>query len=625
MPTLRACLSSALRLALAVALPAALLAAAPARAQEGEWRNGLSLLGTPKYKPGFAHFDYVNPDAPKGGTVRLARQGGFDNFNLVVAGVKGSVEGGIGLVYETLMAPALDEVSTEYGLLAEAVKFPADFSSVTYRLRPEAKWQDGQPVTPEDVVFSFEALKTNSPQYAFYYSHVTKAEKTGEREVTFTFDQPGNRELPQIVGQITVLPRHWWEGNGPDGKKRDVTQTTLEPPLGSGPYRLKSFEPNRNAVYERVKDYWGDKTPTQVGANNFDQIRYEYYRDSTVMLEAFKGDQYDFRAENSAKNWATAYDFPAVKEGRVVREEFPEKALGRMQAFVFNLRREKFKDPRVRRALNLAFDFEEMNKTIFYGAYKRIDSFFAGTELASSGLPEGREKEILEKVKDKVPPQVFTTPYKPPVNGNPQAVRDNLREADRLLKEAGWEVKGRQRVNARGEPLTVEFLADDPTFERVFLFYKPGLERLGIGVSVRSVDDAQYENRLRTFDFDALVKTWGQSLSPGNEQREYWGSAAASRPGSQNLTGISDPGVDALIDTVIYAKDREELVAATRALDRVLLANDYVVPQWYYPFSRTARWNRFGRPAALPEYGQPAFPTIWWWDAELAAKTGGPK
>lgn len=601
-----------------------LLGAAPLRAEEG-WQVGLSLLGTPKYQAGFKHFDYVNPDAPKGGTVRQARVGGFDNFNIVVAGVKGQLESGAGLVYEQLTESAFDEVSTAYGLLADAVKHPADFSSVTYRLRAEARWHDGKPVTPEDVIFSFDAFKANSPFHAFYFGHVAKVEKTGEREVTFTFDQPGNRELPQIVGQLTVIPKHWWEGTGPDGKKRDVRNTTLEPPLGSGPYRLKSFEPQRNAVYERVPDYWGKDIPVRVGTNNFDQMRYEYYRDPTVLIEGFKGDQFDFRVENSAKNWMTAYDFPAVKEGRVIREEFDERASGRMQSFAFNLRRAKFGDQRVRRAFNLAFDFDEMNAKLFYGMYQRIDSFFEGTELASSGLPEGKEKEILESLKDKVPSSVFTTPYKNPTNGNPQAVRDNLREADRLLKEAGWEIKGNKRVNAQGETLSVEFLAEDATFERVFLFYKPGLERLGIQTSVRTVDDAQYENRIRSFDFDCVIGSWGQSLSPGNEQRDMWGSAAADQPGSRNLVGIKDPAIDALIDRVIFAKDRDELEAATRALDRVLLAHDYVVPQWTYPKTRTARWNRFARPAVLPKYAEPAFPSVWWWDAALAAKTGAPK
>ncbi|MCP8938117.1 extracellular solute-binding protein [Alsobacter sp. SYSU M60028] len=606
----------------AVALAALWVAAPAARAADPEWRIGLSLMGAPKYQDGFTHFDYVRPDAPKGGTVRLGRQGAFDNFNLVVAGVKGQIEGGVGLVYEQLTEQALDEVSTAYGLLAEAMRHPDDFSSVTYRLRAEARWQDGKPVTPEDVIFSFDAFKANSPQYAFYWQHVVKAEKTGEREVTFRFDQPGNRELPQIVGQLTVLPKHWWEGTGPDGRKRDITQTTLEPPLGSGPYRLKAFDAQRNAVYERVKDYWGEKLPVRVGTNNFDEIRFEYYRDSTVLFEALKGDQYDFRIENSAKNWATGYDFPAAKDGRVLREEFAERASGRMQAFAFNLRRPKFQDARVRRAFNLAFDFEELNKQLFYGQYQRIKSYFEGTELASSGLPEGKEREILESVRDKVPPEVFTTPHATPVNGGPQAVRDNLREADRLLKEAGWEIKGGKRVNAKGEQLAAEFLAYDPTTERYVLFYKPALEKLGIGVSLRVVDPSQYENRMRDFDFDITTELWGQSLSPGNEQRDLWGSASANRPGSRNTLGVRDPGVDALIDKVIFARDREELVAATKALDRVLLAHDYVVPQWTYPFTRTARWNRFGRPETMPKYAAPAFPTIWWWDAELAKKTG---
>ena len=352
-------------------------------------------------------------------------------------------------------------------------------------------------------------------------------------------------------------------------------------------------------------------------------MRFEYFRDTTVQLEGLKGDAYDFRLENSAKNWATAYDFPAVKDGRVIREEFAERASGRMQGFAMNLRREKFQDQRVRRALNLAFDFDEMNKTVFFGAYKRISSFYEGTELASSGLPEGLEKDILESVKDKIPADVFTTPYQNPVNGNPQAVRDNLREADRLLKEAGWEIKSGKRINTKtGQPLAIELLADDPTFERILLFWKPSLERLGVTVNVRVVDPSQYEERVRDFDYDITTDLWGESLSPGNEQREYWGSKAASVKGSRNTMGIQDAGIDALIDRVIFAKSREELIAATHALDRVLLAHDFIVPQWSYGFSRTARWNRFSRPEKMPEYGASAFPTIWWYDADKAAKTG---
>ena len=594
---------------------------APAGAQERSWKHGLSLFGEPRYPADFKHYDYVNPAAPKGGSVRQIAFGTFDNLNLVVAGVKGSLAGGTDLVTETLMAAALDEVSTEYGLLAEAVSHPVDYASVTYRLRANARWHDGKPVTPEDVIFSLETIKKNSPQLGAYYRYVVKAEKTGEREVTFTFDGPGNRELPQIVGQLYVLPKHWWEGVDKSGKKRDVAATTLEPPLGSGPYRLKEFVPGRSLVYERVKDHWGKDLNVNVGKNNFDEIRFEYFRDSTVALEAFKADQVDWRTENSAKNWATAYDFPAVKDKRVVLEEFPVRNSGAMQAFVFNIRRGKFQDPRLRRAFNFAFDFEEMNKQIFFGQYQRIASYFEGTELAATGVPQDKELEILQTVRDKVPPEVFTTPYTNPVGGDPQAVRGNLREAIRLLKEAGYEIRNTKMVNAKsGEQLSVEFLAEDPATERYVLFYKPSLERLGIAVNVRVVDSAQYENRLRQWDFDIIGGSWGESLSPGNEQRGFWGSRAADQPGSRNLIGIKNPAIDALIERIIFSKDREDLVAATKALDRVLLWNFYVVPQWTYGKVRSARWDRFGRPEPMPKYGLSAFPTIWWWDAQKAAK-----
>jgi microcin C transport system substrate-binding protein len=629
-----------------LALP--LPAAAQAQPDNRTWRHGLSLFGELKYPAGFKHFDYVNPNAPKTGAARQIAFGAYDNFNLVVAGVKGSLAAGIDLVFETLMVPALDEISTEYGLLAEAVSHPPDFSSVTYRLRAAAKWHDGKPVTPEDVIFSFEAFKKNHPQFSAYYRHVIKAEKIGQREVTFTFDGPGNRELPQIVGQLNVLPKHWWEGVDATGKKRDIAASTLESPLGSGAYRIKEFTSGRTVVYERVPDYWGQNLNVNIGRDNFNELKYEYFRDSTVAIEAFKADYVDWRSENSAKNWATAYDFPAVKDKRVLLEEFPINSSGVMQAFTFNTRRDKFKDPRVRRAFNFAFNFEEMNKQIFFGQYRRIASYFEGTELASSGLPQGKELEILEKVRDKAPPEVFTTPYSNPAVNSPEDIRANLREAFRLLREAGWTVRDegdaahppglldrlmiligfKSEVTKRvlrgpdGAPLTVEFLVDEPNSERFVLFYKPSLERLGIEVTIRSVDEAQYQNRLRQWDFDIIVASWGQSLSPGNEQRGYWSSQAADQVGSRNLVGIKNPAVDALIDTLIFAKDRAELVAATKALDRVLLWNHYVVPQWTYGKVRAARWDRFSRPDPLPKYGFSAFPTIWWWDAAKAAKVG---
>jgi microcin C transport system substrate-binding protein len=597
------------------------IGAANAQAAEPAWRHALSLFGDIKYPADFKRFDYVNPDAPKGGVARLISLGTFDNFNIAVAGIKGNIAAAATQIYETLMAKSQDEIVTEYGLLAEAASHPDDFSWVIYRLRKEARWHDGKPITPEDVIFSLDTLKKLSPFYAAYYRHVVKTEKTGERDIKFSFDSPGNRELPTIVGEIPVLPKHYWEGTDDQGRKRDVSLTTLEKPLGSGPYRIKEFVAGRSVVLERVKDYWGANLPVRIGQNNFDEMRFEYYRDNNVALEAFKADQADWIAENSAKQWATAYEFPAVVDKRVVKEEFPITDSGRMQGFAFNLRLEKFKDARLRRAFNYAYDFEEMNKQLFYGMYKRINSYFDGTDLACSGVPQGLELQILETVKDKVPPEVFTTAYTNPVGGNSENVRNNLREASKLLKEAGFEVKDRKLVDPSGKPVTVEILVQDPSAERIALFYKPSLERIGVTTSIRVVDAAQYENRTRSFDFDMITDVWGQSLSPGNEQREFWGSQSADAPGSRNSIGIKNPAIDALIEKVIFATDRPSLEASTRALDRVLLWNHYVVPQFTYPFARYARWDRFSH-AELPKYARSGLPSLWWYDAEKAARIG---
>jgi microcin C transport system substrate-binding protein len=596
---------------------------AAAQAASPDWRHGMSLFGDLKYPASFRQFDYVNAQAPKGGAARQIALGTFDNFNMVVAGVKGTLALGIDLTNNTLLTPALDEVSSTYGLLAEAVNSPDDFASCRFRLRAQARWHSGKPVTPDDVVFSFNAYKKLSPQAAADYAHVIKAEKTGEREVTFTFDGPGNRKLPQIVGQLNVLPKDWWEGADKDGKPRDIAATTLEPPLGNGPYRIKEFVPGRSIVYERVKDYWGKDINVNIGRDNFDEVRFEYFRDATVAIEAFKAGTVDWRLENSAKNWATAYDFPAVAEKRVLLEEFPINNVGIMQAFAFNIRRDKFKDPRVRLAFNYAFDFEEMNKQIFFGQYKRIASYFEGTELAATGLPGARELKLLEPLRDKIPADVFKHAYANPVGRHPSDVRTHLREAMRLFKEAGYEVRDHQLINRKTEELfSVELLSNNAFTERVYLFYKPSLERLGINVSVRTVDGAQYENRLRSWDFDIITYAWGESLLPGGEQRGYWGSKAADQPGSDNLIGIKNPAVDALIEQIVFAKSRDDLVAAVKALDRVMLWNHYVVPQWSYSKLRTARWDRFGHPEPLPKYGMSAFPALWWWDTDKAAKAG---
>jgi microcin C transport system substrate-binding protein len=606
----------------AAGLPAIGSAHAQSASDGLTWRHALSLFGDIKYPADFKRFDYVNPDAPKGGAVRQLEVGTFDNFNIVVAGLKGSIAEGVGLIFETLATQAFDEVSTAYALLAESVSHPEDRSYVIYRLRTAARWHDGKPVSPDDVIFSFDALKKNSPMFSAYYRHITKCEQVGEHDVKFTFDGPGNRELPLITGELMVFPKHWWEGTDSQGRKRDITATTLEIPLGSGPYRIKEFDAGRSLVLERVADYWGKDFPHNIGQNNFDQIRYEFFRDDTVAREAFKADQLDWILERSAKEWSTAYDFPAVREKRVLLEKFAIRSSGRMQGFAFNLRRPLFQDVRLRRAFNYVYDFEEMNRQLSTGEYSRDNSYFEGTELASAGLPEGQELQILETIRDKVPPEVFTTPYQNPVNGNPENVRANLREATRLLKEAGFEVKDRKLVDPAGQPVTVEFLSRDQGDERITLFYKPNLERLGVTVNVRTVDDVQYQNRLRNFDFDLTTVVWGQSLSPGNEQRDFFGSQSADRPGSRNLPGIKNPAIDILIDRIIFAKDRAELVAASKAMDRVLLWNFYVVPQFTYGFQRYARWDRFSHPEPLPQYGVAGFPTLWWWDAEKAAKTG---
>lgn len=617
------------RVAAAFALLGSVVLGSPAVADEPQWRTGDSLVGPVKYPPDFKQFDYVNPDAPKGGTMRFGVTGTFDNFNPIVGNTKGSLASGIGLVYERLTTQSLDEVSSQYGAIADAWKYPADYSSVTYRIRPEAKWWDGTPITAEDVVWSFEQATANDPQQQFYYSHVKKAEVTGEREVTFTFDQAGNRELPSICGQVLVLPKHWWTAKGPDGKPRDITRTTLELPMGSGPYRIKSFEPGRTITYERVKDYWGAKLPFGVGQNNFDQFRYEFYRDDTVALEAFKGDNYDVRPEMTAKNWATAYDIPAVKDGRITKEEFPQlrRGMGLMVGFVPNLRRPMFQDSRVRLALSELFNFEDLNRTLFFGQYERINSYYYPGELATKGLPQGRELELLKQAKlvpgGSVPDQVFTQEFKNPVGGDASAFRKNQREALKLLNEAGWVVQGNNLVNAQTkQPFSFEFLNNDPGLERVLLPYKQALASIGINMSIRTIDPTQYTNRIRSRDFDMVWQAWAETLSPGNEQQEFFGSKSADKEGSANYGGIKNPAIDFLIHEIIYNTGRDDLVSAVHALDRVLLWNNYVVPGWTRSRDNIAIWNRFSHPDPLPEYDF-ALPTIWWYDQAKAAKTGG--
>jgi len=604
-----------------IALPLFLVSLSVVSAQEHDFRIGNSSISELKYKPGFTHFDYVNPKAPKGGNLNLSVAGTFDTFNPILS--KGDLASGVTLVFDTLMKSADDEVLTSYGLLAEGLSYPSDVSSATFRLRSEAKWADGTSITPDDVVFSFDKAKELNPLLSNYYAHVVRAEKTGERDVTFTFNEKGNKELPEILGQLTILPKSWWEGTGADGKPRDISKTTLEPVMGSGPYKIASFSPGGKIVLELRDDYWGKDTNVNVGQNNFRTVSYTYFGDRDVEFEAFRAGVADYWYENSSARWATGYDFPAMKDGRVKREELenPFRATGIMQALVPNIRRDLFKERKVREALNYAFDFEELNRTVAFNAYKRIDSYFWNTELASSGLPVGRELEILLGMKDKVPPEVFTQPYTNPVGGSPQKSRDNLRTAIGLLGEVGYEIKGGKMVNSKtGRPFSFEILLASPILERWALPYAQNLRKIGIDASVRTVDPAQYTNRSRSFDYDMVWNVWAETMNPGNEQADYWGSGSANQQGSRNYAGIADPAVDALIRMIIFAPSREEQVAAIKAMDRVLLAHSYVIPLFYGKTARIAYRNTLSRPAELPTYSL-GFPDVWWSkEAEAGSK-----
>ena len=469
--------------------------------------HGIALHGQPKYGPDFSHFDYVDSNAPKGGEARFSAIGSFDTFNPF--NIKGESAAGIGQLFESLMANSADEPFSEYGLIAESVEIPDDRGSVTFTIRPQAKFHNGSPITAEDVLFSFETLKgKGSPFFRFYYANIAKTEKLGERQVKFTFAPGENRELPLIMGQMPVLSKEYWENY-------DFGATTLDIPVGSGPYRIERFEPGRFIVYARDENYWGKDLPVNRGQYNIDRLRYDYYRDVTVALEAFKAGAYDLRVENVAKQWATGYDFPALREGRVKKETFQNQLPSGMQGFVYNLRRSLFQNPKVREALAYAFDFEWSNRNLFFDQYQRTRSYFDNSDLAARGLPSPEELALLEPLRKELPPEVFTTEYQPPVANDDAQLRANLRKALELLQEAGWTFRDRKLVNAKtGEPFRFELLIDQPTWERIGLPFARNLERLGIEMSVRTVDSAQYENRLRDFDFDMVVYVWVNHYPP---------------------------------------------------------------------------------------------------------------
>ena len=592
----------ALAVVLVVALTAAATPAWPRPAPPVRPAHGLSIHGDLKYGPGFSHFGYVDPRAPKGGSVTLRAIGTFDNLNPFI--LKGVPAAGIGNTFDTLTVASTDEPSSEYGLVAETIETPADRAWVAFTLRAAARFHDGSPMTVEDVIWTFDTLRTcGHPLYRSYYAQVASVAKTGPRTVKFTFKGNENRELPVIVGQLPVLSKAYWTSH-------DFAKTTLQAPLGSGPYRVESLEPGRSITYRRVKDYWAAALPVNVGRHNFDTIRYDYYRDDVVALEAFKAGAYDFRAENSSKNWATAYDVPPVRDGRIRKEAIPNEVPTGMQGWVYNTRRPIFSDPRVRAALAAAFDFEWSNAHLFCKAYTRTRSYFSNSELASRGLPTEAELKVLAPFRGRVSDEVFRREYRPP-STEPGGLRPNLIHALDLLKQAGWVVRDMRLVNTQtGRPLTFEILLDDPNWERIALPFVKNLERLGVSARVRTVDSAQYEYRMKQFDFDMTVGLFSQSLSPGNEQVDFWASTSATTPGSRNLAGVRDPAVDRLIELVISAPDRPALVGRTRALDRVLLWGHYIIPHFHITAFRVAYWNRFGRPAVSPKYDL-GFET-WW-------------
>ncbi len=592
--------------------------AAPAQAPGNDAApvHGIAMHGDLLYPADFTHFNYVNPDAPKGGVRRQAAIGTFDSFNpFIVRGnpVAGIAYLGQSLIYDSLTVASLDEPFSQYGLLAEKIEMPADRSWVAFTLRKEARWHDGRPIGVDDVIWTFTTfVEKGSPLYGMYYAGVERVEQVGERRVKFTFKPGDNRELPLILGQLPVLPKHYWES-------RAFDKTTLDPPIGSGAYEIGSFEPGRFVHYKRRADYWGANLPVNRGRHNFDSIRFDYYRDMDVAVEALKADAYDIRVENISKKWATAYDVPDVREGRLRKELIPHARNQGIQGFGFNLRREQFSDRRVRQAISYAFDFEWSNQTLFYNQYTRTHSYFENSELAARGLPSPAELAILEPLRGRIPDEVFTQEFQPPKTDGSGRIRSNLKVATKLLAEAGWKIKEGKLANLEtGMPMKFEILLVSPGFERIALPFKKNLARLGIDITVRTVDTSQYRRRLDTYDFDMTVVAIGQSDSPGNEQRDYWSSDSANREGGRNMMGIQNSAIDELIELVIAAPTRDDLVSRIHALDRVLQWGFYLVPHWYIAADRLIYWNRFGKPKISPSGGV-AIDT-WWYDVEKASR-----
>ena len=572
--------------------------------------HAIAMHGEPKYPDSFQYVDYANPDAPKGGKIILSSTGSYDSFNPFI--LKGTAAAGIGNLYETLTTGSSDEAFTEYGLIAKTIEWPDDRSWVAFTIREEAVWHDGKKISPEDVIWTFNTLmEKGHPFYKYYYGDVVEVIQENDNKVRFNFKGNTNLELPLIVGQLPVLPKHYWTN-------KNFEETSMDIPIGSGPYKIKNFDAGRTITYELDSDYWGKNIPIKKGTENFGVIQYEYYKDRSIEREAFKSGDIDLFSENTSKDWATSYDTPAVQNGLIKKELIEHQNPQGMQGFAFNTRKEIFEDKRVREALSYAFDFEWTNKNLFYNAYKRTNSFFENSELASSGVPSGRELDLLNDYRELLPQKLFQEEYNPPKTDGSGFMRKELQEATKLLQDAGWELQEGKLINKKsGSKFEFELLLVSPAFERIVLPFKDNLAKLGIDVSVRTIDSAQYQNRLDGFDFDMIVSTFSQSLSPGNEQRNFWGSDAAKTNGSRNIIGISNEVIDSLIEKVISAKDREDLIVTTRALDRVLLWNHYVIPQWHISAYRTLYWDIFDKPSVRPKYSLGT--NTWWVVADKAS------
>ena len=572
--------------------------------------HAIAMHGEPKYPDSFQYVDYANPDAPKGGKIILSSTGSYDSFNPFI--LKGTAAAGIGNLYETLTTGSSDEAFTEYGLIAKTIEWPDDRSWVAFTIREEAVWHDGKKISPEDVIWTFNTLmEKGHPFYKYYYGDVVEVIQENDNKVRFNFKGNTNLELPLIVGQLPVLPKHYWTN-------KNFEETSMDIPIGSGPYKIKNFDAGRTITYELDSDYWGKNIPIKKGTENFGIIQYEYYKDRSIEREAFKSGDIDLFSENTSKDWATSYDTPAVQNGLIKKELIEHQNPQGMQGFAFNTRKEIFEDKRVREALSYAFDFEWTNKNLFYNAYKRTNSFFENSELASSGVPLGGELDLLNDYRELLPQKLFQEEYNPPKTDGSGFMRKELQEATKLLQDAGWEFQEGKLINKKsGSKFEFELLLVSPAFERIVLPFKDNLAKLGIDVSVRTIDSAQYQNRLDGFDFDMIVSTFSQSLSPGNEQRNFWGSDAAKTNGSRNIIGISNEVIDSLIEKVISAKDREDLIMTTRALDRVLLWNHYVIPQWHISAYRTLYWDIFDKPSVRPKYSLGT--NTWWVDADKAS------